>query len=125
MVVKDSLGNIDLGTGKLEADGVVAGAFTVKVVSEESATVGTGTIHIYTDDDLNGIDDNYPGNDGKSVEIKTKAVTETSKIFVTPVGGNPVNWIVDKVKNGEGFTIVLDKPVTKEIKFNWWIVEAH
>jgi len=130
LVYKDSSGNVDILGGQLQADGVVAGAFTVKVADKDKATIGTETIHIYTDDNLDGTDDNYPGNDGKSVEVKTTAVTSTCKIFVTPQGdaGGSV-WVEKKIDSGTGnytgFTIKTSNPVTKDVKVDWFIVESR
>ncbi|MCX6765657.1 MAG: tail fiber domain-containing protein, partial [Candidatus Moranbacteria bacterium] len=114
--------------GKVEAEGVVAGAFTVKVSDEEKKTIGSNYIQaIEKDADGDGKDD-VTGSDGKSYAVKTKAVSETCKIF-TSFEDNPngYNW-VEKVKNDDGeyigFKMVLSDPVAKDIYFNWWIVES-
>jgi hypothetical protein len=127
LVYKDELGNVNILGGALQADSVVAGAFAVKVTDESSRTVGTEAIHIYTDENLDGIDDNFPGNDGKSIEVKTTAVTGTSKIFVTPEGdaGGSV-WVEKEAdSNGsyKGFVIKCSSPVKADVKVDWFIVE--
>ena len=60
-----------------------------------------------------------------SPEVKTEAVSSTAKIFVTPIGKKPVNWILDELQEGVGFKIILDTETTEPIKFNWWIVEEE
>ena len=52
--------------GNLEAEGVVAGAFTVKVTDEEKKTIGEAKIKAGE----------------KSVTIETRAVNKNSKIFI-------------------------------------------
>jgi len=117
LIYKNALGNLDLGDGKLEADGVVAGAFTVKVVDEEKRTIGS-----------NYIESENKNDDGFSYLIKTKAVTE-SCVILTNFQANPnaYNW-VEKVKDattGEyiGFRVKLSQKTTQRIYFDWWIVE--
>jgi len=56
------------------------------------------------------------------VEIKTTAVTNDSKIFVTAedVITKPLN-VTGKLK-GKSFTVETDTALQKDVKFNWWIV---
>ncbi|MFH0969257.1 MAG: hypothetical protein V1804_01995, partial [Patescibacteria group bacterium] len=130
LVVKDSEGNVDLLGGKLTAEGIVAGAFTVKVIDPDAKTIGEAKIvkaGDIKDDDSDGYDDKTMSKDGKIVLVKTKAVSETSKIF-TSFENNPegYSWI-EKTKNPggdyNGFEIHLSSEVSKEININWWIVE--
>ncbi|MFA6048100.1 MAG: tail fiber domain-containing protein [Parcubacteria group bacterium] len=127
LVYKDAYGNVNILGGSLVADGVVAGAFTVKVADETARTIGTEAIHIYTDENLDGIDDKYPGNNGKSVEVLTTAVTATSKIFITPQGDAGGSVWTEKKLDGEGnytgFIIHVSKVVEKDIKIDWFIIE--
>jgi hypothetical protein len=130
MVMKDSLGNLDLGEGQLEAGGIVAGAFTVKMVDSEKKTIGTADLHIYRDENADGTDDNYPGNDGKSIEVKTKAVSDSAKIFVTPQGNAGSSVWVEKIFDANsqmftGFKIHSAEAVTNDIKIDWFIVESR
>jgi hypothetical protein len=126
MIYKDALGNVDLMKGKLTAEGVVAGAFTVKVVDPNAKTIGEAVITaVAKDDNVDGIDD-ITGSDGKGIEIKTTAVTVKSKIYMTPVGSTKNQTIyVKEVKPGESFAAGVDNPVSEDIKFNWWIVEEQ
>ncbi len=106
--------------GNLEADGVVAGVFTVKVIDEEKKTIGTAKITpVEKDEDDDGKDDET-GSDGKSVVVKTKAVTADSKIFVTPE--QPVEIGVNNIKSGESFQIEISQPLDKDLKVDWWII---
>ncbi|MDO8529252.1 MAG: tail fiber domain-containing protein, partial [bacterium] len=126
LVTKDALGNVDLLKGKLEADGIVARAFTVKVVDQEAKTIGEAKIvpvKDIEDADNDGFDDKTNSKGGEIVVVKTKAVSDSAKIFVTSETGNPVIWSISKKKNGESFTIKLSEPTSEEVKFNWWIVE--
>ena len=57
-----------------------------------------------------------------SVEIKTTAVTDTAKIFVTLKTLEEATLVVTQQTSGKSFTVSLTKPTTKDTKFNWWIV---
>jgi hypothetical protein len=61
--------------------------------------------------------------EGKSIVVKTKALKENFKIFVTPETTTPIIWSVSERENGSSFTIKLSEPTMEETKFNWWIVE--
>ncbi|HPN96897.1 MAG TPA: hypothetical protein PLK35_03975, partial [Candidatus Moranbacteria bacterium] len=104
-----------------------AGAFTVKIVDEERKTIGEGEIRaVEKDDDLDGVDDET-GSNGQEVEIKTKAVTATSKIFITPQG-DPGGYLwAEKKKSADtgeytGFIIKVSNSVEKDTKIDWWMV---
>ncbi|MFZ2627248.1 MAG: hypothetical protein WAX81_06210, partial [Candidatus Moraniibacteriota bacterium] len=119
---------INTFVGQLEAEGMVAGAFSVKVVDSSSATIGEALIceaGKVLNQEKKCVDplEGEVISDGKSVVVRTTAVKENSKVFITPVGKTPVNWIVDEVFSGIGFKIVLNEVTSQAIKFNWWIVE--
>jgi hypothetical protein len=105
---------VNIFSGQLEAEGIVAGAFSVKVKDDKAATIGTSKIKPKEDDS----DDT-----GKNVIIKTKAVSSDSKIYITPIGStkNQVLY-VGEIKSGASFEVKVDSLVTEEIEFNWWIV---
>ncbi|HSA08091.1 MAG TPA: hypothetical protein P5099_01870 [Candidatus Moranbacteria bacterium] len=109
--------SLNLGSGLLEADGIVAGALTVKIEDEKNKTIGSNYIEPKDED-----------NDGKSYVIKTKAVTETATIFTSfQANPNAYSW-VEKVKDPEtkeyiGFKINLNSEVSSRVYFDWWIVE--
>ena len=94
--------------------GVVAGAFTVKVVDVKKQTIGS----------------NYIEKDEQEYLIKTDAITDTSKVF-TSFQSNPnaFNWI-EKVKDPTtgayiGFKIHLSTPAADRVYFDWWLVEQQ
>jgi hypothetical protein len=125
MVYKDASGNIDLGSGKLEADGIVAGAFTVKVVDEERKTLGTEILKsVKIDENWDGIDDMYPEINGKSILVKTKAAGESSKVFVTAKTLTDKPLAVTEILPGVGFKVEIRDAVSEDITFDWWIVES-
>ncbi|MFZ2881764.1 MAG: hypothetical protein WA019_01700, partial [Candidatus Moraniibacteriota bacterium] len=139
LIYKDALGNLDLGNGKLEAEEIIAGTFSVKVIDEESKTIGEIEIlPIAKDEDNDGNDDytqkpmddpEVKARDGKSVEVLTKAITETAKIFPASES-NPGGYIwTEKIKNDKsneyiGFKIYLSEQIDKKVKINWFIIET-
>ena len=114
VVTKDKDNNVDLLGGKLTATIVETGALVIDVIDPDAATAGVDSIMPVATD---------PGSDGKSVFIKTTAVTSDSRIYVTPIGStkNQVPFI-DSVKDGKGFTVSVDDPVLVDLRFNWLIV---
>jgi hypothetical protein len=125
MVYKDVLGNVDLLKGKLEAAEVVAGSFTVKMINEDAKTIGDAIIEkVNKDENNDGIDDET-GSDGKSVVVKTKAVSENSKIFVTPKSTLSEPLAVTTINSGDSFTVEVKSKVDENVKFDWWIVESR
>jgi len=125
LIYKDISGNLNLGEGKLEASGIVAGVFTVKVVDADAKTIGEAEILPAEAEEAEESE-----NDGKSVLVLTKAVTKSSKIFITPQsdpGGYIwVEKVFDKEKNKyTGFEIKLKNPVEQKVKIDWWIVEEE
>ncbi|NTU67127.1 MAG: hypothetical protein HGB08_04370, partial [Candidatus Moranbacteria bacterium] len=127
LVYKDVDGNLDLMEGKLEAAGIVAGAFTVKIVDTANKTIGEAYFcpaeKKYDNDkkDCESTSDSY--YDGTKVKVMTGAVTSSAKIF-TSFEGNPgsSSWI-DKNSSDGNFEIKLAAPVAEKTKVNWWIVE--
>jgi hypothetical protein len=114
---------------KVEADGVVAGKYSVKNESE-APTTGDGVIvSVKTDADSDGWDDETKV-DGKSVRITTKAISKDSKIFVTFEGDPGSRYWVEKItdlETGEltnNFSVNLSEAAKKDVKFSWWIVES-
>ncbi|MDD5397309.1 MAG: hypothetical protein PHW24_04650, partial [Candidatus Moranbacteria bacterium] len=129
LIYKDSLGNLDLLDGKLAASEIETGVLTIKVVDSNKPTIGQATIRkMMVDANNDGVDD-LTGTDGKTVEIKTGAVTADSKVFTSfvknPGSFNWVEKVVDKT-TGEftGFKIFVETPVKEDVSADWWIVES-
>ena len=119
---------LNVFAGQLEAEGMVAGAFSVKVRDASYSTIGEALIceaGKALNEEKNCVIplEGAVVSDGKSIAVKTTAVKENSKVFITPVGKTPVNWIVDEVISGIGFKIMLNEATSQAVKFNWWIVD--
>ncbi len=145
IIYKDSLGNLDLLDGKLEAAEVETGILTIKIVDVNKPSIGQAIICpkllevdknnkctvAQTDENNDGFDDNTknPISDGKSVEIKTRAVSGDSKIFTSFVK-NPgsSSWVEKTMESGlddyTGFKIIVDQSVNEGVNVDWWIVQA-
>ncbi|HBI17399.1 MAG TPA: hypothetical protein DDY52_04640, partial [Candidatus Moranbacteria bacterium] len=118
LIYKDASGNLTLSDGNLEAKNVFAGAFGVKIIDEDSKTIGSNYIEIENE-----------SNDGKSFIVKTKAVTESCVIFTSfQINPNAYSW-VEKIKDEDGeyvgFKINLSEKTSQRIYFDWWIVEKQ
>lgn len=122
LVSKDALGNVDLAQGKLESAGVVAGVFTVKVTDKDARTIGSDTIK-ESDQALDATE--------SEVLVKTTMVTKNSKVFVTPKNDISSSLSVAKVCTdidetscaSKGFIVRVKEKITKDIDFDWVIVE--
>jgi len=108
MIYKDEIGNVDLLDGKIAAAEMVTGVFTVKITDPEAKTIGEAVIRA----------------NNSNVEIKTKAVTDNSKIFVTAKVAAEYPLAVTQKKPSEGFVVSVKGNVTEDISFDWWIVES-
>ena len=136
-VTRDALGGVNLGTGKLEASGVVAGAFTVRVADESARTIGTASVEARElgDPDVVTESSNEEGDSGVvtgyryAVEVPTTAITNRSKVFVTSKAPIDTPMGVSKKTSGEGFTVnikVSEKlEDNDEVIFDWVIVEEE
>ncbi|HLB50736.1 MAG TPA: hypothetical protein VJL38_00990, partial [Patescibacteria group bacterium] len=107
LLYKDSLGNIDLGTGTLVATGVETGILTITIADADAPAIGTATI---------------PAGEA-SVMVETAAVGTDSKIYVTPTASTlgQVPYVGD-ITDGEKFEIKIDAAVEADLTLNWWIV---
>jgi hypothetical protein len=134
-VMKDKDNNVDLLGGRLTAKIVETGGLVITVSDPDAATIGTAILYpIAKDEDDDGKDD-YTGlpmsdsdvkdRDGKSVTIKTKAVTESSRIFVTISSKliSQTTIMVTDTYPGKKFTVELVSPAEEAVHFNWWIVQ--
>jgi hypothetical protein len=99
----------DFNFGHFTAENLETGLLTIKVVDEESATIGTATI----------------SNGETSVVVPTTAVSADSKIFVTVrKADEAVPVKVGTIVAGESFAIEISKALTSPVELDWWIVEA-
>ena len=55
------------------------------------------------------------------MEVKTKAITKDSKVFVTLRSAIGTTVYVDSVEQGR-FTVKLSGVQEQEVKFDWWVV---
>lgn len=116
---------------KIISNGVETGNIKIKIIDLTSPTIGDGIILA----------------EKNSQFVPTNAVTEKSKIYITPIGStdNQVIYIgkidlAGEEKNGnkKGFEVKVDRIEKvvktdgietvvgpKEIKFNWWIVDTE
>jgi len=113
----NGLGGINILAGKVTIDtkGNInsQGEITVKKINIDTTapsgtSLGSGTL--------------LAGDTG--VTISTTAVTGRSRILVTPTTktGNQV-LVVSNKSAGNGFTISIEQPYNRDIKFDWWIVD--
>ncbi|MFZ1735322.1 MAG: hypothetical protein WAU31_00040, partial [Candidatus Moraniibacteriota bacterium] len=105
VTVKDlhAKGSVEAQTG--DVHDLTVGTFSVENENKDAKMIGTATL-------LAG---------ETSVDIKTEAVGETSRIFVTPED-DPVSFAVSK-DMGTGFSIRIHDALLVDSKFSWWIVE--
>ena len=108
-VVFDEQGNITASGSatfaKLNISGMDDATATVSATS--SATIGEATMSA-------GV---------KTISIETTAVTDQSLIYVTPQSSTNNQVLYVKTKTpGIGFTVNIDTAISKDVKFNWWIV---
>ncbi|EKE10897.1 MAG: complement C1q protein, partial [uncultured bacterium] len=116
--------------GKLTAENIESGILTIKVADQATATIGTAIIcPLGKKADESGtcsIDDEAA--DGKSVVVKTGAVSKESKIFVTPKNVTDKVLAVTETLAGEGFMVKIKEPIgisDNPIEFDWWMVESN
>jgi DNA-binding transcriptional MerR regulator len=65
-----------------------------------------------------------PRNQNK-IFVMTQDITVTSKVYVTFTQNySPANkfW-VSQIKQGDGFILELDAPVSNNVEFNWWLTQ--
>ncbi|MEK7559377.1 MAG: MerR family DNA-binding transcriptional regulator [Patescibacteria group bacterium] len=114
----NGLGGINILSGKVKIDTQgnirTEGEITARKIKIDTTTdtasksLGTGTI----------------AAGDTEIEILTTAVTNKSKIFLTPTsstGGEQL--IVSSKQTGVGFTVSIVSPVSSNIKFDWFIID--
>jgi len=108
-VIGNLTGNV---TGNVVSDTVETKQLVINVDKKDSPdqTIGTGVI--LSDED--------------AVSIKSEAVTDDSKIYITPIGSTDNQVVyVGNIEKGKGFEVKVDRIdgiKKKDINFNWWIV---
>lgn len=101
-------GNVTIDTsGNVKTKGeITAKKINIDTKNVQSASLGTGTL-----------------SSGMSkIVIHTTAVTDDSKIFITPKTATTLPLSVTSQKDGDSFTVEMAAPATKDVKFNWWII---
>ncbi len=113
VTVKDlkAKGRVEAETGSvknLETETVKTDAITVNNTDPDAKTLGTATI---------------PAGE-TSVTVKTKAVGEGSKIFVSVSGAKKfVPTFISEKNSGEGFKVDVSEVQDTDVSFDWWILE--
>ena len=113
----NQLGGINILAGKVTIDTSgnikTEGEITVKKVNIDTTQLSSASLGSAT---LSAGD--------TSVVVSTTAVTGRSRILVTPTTktGNQV-LVVSNKSSGNGFTITIEQPYDRDIKFDWWIVD--
>ena len=143
VLVKDADGNLDLSNGKIRANELSTGALAIEIVDEEAPTIGSATLFPKAvdkkgakdadgNDVPDGIDDisgesmsdaSVAARDGKSITVKTKAVSSGSRIFLTPKQATAEPLAVTDSVEGVGFTVEMKNETSEEIPFDWIVVE--
>ncbi|RJR15965.1 MerR family DNA-binding transcriptional regulator [Candidatus Microgenomates bacterium] len=115
-VTFDEKGNI-VSNADITAENITATKFAVKpaldVTTPQQATASAS------------IGEAVIAKNKTSVIVETSAISENSKVFVTPrslTGGQAL--IVDEIVPGDSFTVKIETSQTKDINFDWWIVDA-
>ncbi|MDD5416249.1 MAG: MerR family DNA-binding transcriptional regulator [Candidatus Daviesbacteria bacterium] len=59
-----------------------------------------------------------------AVTIQTAQISESAKVFITPISPTDKVLSVTDIKPGTSFDVSMLTPSQTDIKFNWWIVES-
>lgn len=79
----------------------------LKINESSDSTIGEGTLKAFEN----------------SIKIDSSAVTEKSKVFVTATSSTGIGSLyVDSIHAREGFTVKIDSSQSKDIRFNWLII---
>ncbi len=99
----------------------IAGILTVKEIKTENLETNTVTIN-NADKDARVVGSAVIAAGEKEIKVETNAVKNDSKILVSPMGDNPVVWIISEKKEDTSFTIKIAEPLENDIHFDWWII---
>lgn len=132
LIYKDSVGNLDLGQGKITAQDIsLTGTLKAKDIeaqdSIKGATITGKTLKL--DSDTSGKAKIISGDTEATIE--TPEASKDAQIYITPTGalfGKTLYVDQDEIKDGKSFTVKLDggkdsDPTTKDIPFNWLIIK--
>ncbi len=116
-------GDVDLLSGKLTAEDIEAlGTVKAKNIEAEETIKGD---NLELGEETRGKAEIEAGD--KEAEIETKAVSNSSQIYITPLGklgGGNLYVDMEDVKEGESFKVKLDgEELDNNIEFNWLIVK--
>ena len=93
--------------GNIKTSGeITAKKINIDETNKETASIGEGLLQ----------------QGDTKVTVKTTAVTENSRIFVTPKTLLAYPLVVTSTKKGESFTVSVKKSEDTDVKFSWWIV---
>ncbi|MFA5872287.1 MAG: tail fiber domain-containing protein [Parcubacteria group bacterium] len=112
----------NLDAQQSNSDESVSGLYSVKTDDIEASSLGEAEIAAVSRNENVSVVAEGTGSDGKSVFVPTKAVTDSSEVFVTSKTMLDQPLVVTEVKPGEGFKVAIKNPADENIKFSWWIV---
>ncbi len=113
----------NLDAKQSNSDESVSGLYSVKTGDIEASSLGEAEIAKVSSNENGSAIADGTGSDGKSVFVKTKAVSEKSQVFVTSKTMLDQPLVVTEVKPGEGFRVAIKNPSDENIKFAWWVVD--
>jgi hypothetical protein len=113
----------NLDAQQSNSDESVSGLYSVKTKDIESSSLGEAEIAALDRNETGSVVAEGAGSDGKSVFVKTKAVSENSQVFVTSKTMLDQPLVVTEVLPGVGFRVAMKNPTDENIKFAWWVVD--
>jgi hypothetical protein len=115
-----------IAVDRIEAGEIVSERF-ITAIDEDAPTVGTTIIceegNTLKDGECESAQDGDEHINGKSVFVETGAITEKSRVMITPK--EPISIGVVDIIDGEGFELQVDATVEKEVEVDWFIVEVQ
>jgi hypothetical protein len=124
-VMKNKAGNINFFDGKVLIN--PNGEMTLEKITVgevAAAKVSASEYEVMAGSDISGNTKILTGQN--EVTILTSKVKENSKIFITPTGSLEGSSIyVDSKLGGVSFTVKLSSPLSKEIEFDWFILNSE
>ena len=104
------LGGINILNGKVTIDkngNLKVMKLSVDTSESSSSSIGSATLQSGT----------------TFLDVSTTSVTQNSKVFVTPTSETGGQVIIVKAKTtGKGFRVIIEKPYTSNITFDWLII---